>query len=36
LLSHKITNYKMIEERTRVGGPQPAEQEAESELATAS
>jgi len=36
LLNHKITNYKMIEDRIRVGGPQPAEQEAESELATAS
>lgn len=36
LLTHKITNYKMIEERIRVGGAQPAEQEMESELATAS
>jgi DNA-binding transcriptional MerR regulator len=36
LLSHKITNYKMIEARIRIGGPQPAEQEVESELATAS
>ncbi|MGA7245579.1 MAG: MerR family transcriptional regulator [Terracidiphilus sp.] len=36
LLTHKIANYKMIEERIRVGGPQPAEREMESELATAS
>jgi len=36
LLSHKITNYKKIEERIRIGGPQSAEQEFESELATAS
>ena len=36
LLNHKITNYKMIEERIRIGGPHAAEQEAESELATAS
>src|ERR1700761_4796902 len=34
LLSHKITNYKMIEERIRVGGPKPTEHEVESELAT--
>jgi len=36
LLTHKITNYKKIEERIRIRGPQPAEQELESELATAS
>ncbi|MGC1424481.1 MAG: MerR family transcriptional regulator [Terracidiphilus sp.] len=36
LLNHKITNYKMIEERIRIGSPQPAGREAESELATAS
>jgi len=36
LLTHKITNYKKIEERIRIGGPQVAEQELESELATAS
>lgn len=36
LLTHKIANYKMIEERIRVGGPQSAEREMESELATAS
>jgi DNA-binding transcriptional MerR regulator len=36
LLDHKITNYKMIEERIRIGGPQPVGQEVESELATAS
>ena len=36
LLTHKITNYKKIEERIRIGGPQPAGQELENELATAS
>lgn len=36
LLTHKIANYKIIEERIRIGGPQPAEREPESELATAS
>lgn len=36
LLTHKITNYKKIEERIRIGGPHPAEQELENELATAS
>jgi DNA-binding transcriptional MerR regulator len=36
LLTHKIANYKAIEERTRIGGPQAADQETESELATAS
>jgi DNA-binding transcriptional MerR regulator len=35
LLTHKIENYKLIEERTRVGGPQLVE-ESEKELATAS
>jgi DNA-binding transcriptional MerR regulator len=34
LLTHKIANYKVIEERIRVGGAEPVEQE--SELATAS
>ena len=36
LLTHKIANYKKIEQRIRVGGPQFAEQEAESTLASAS
>jgi DNA-binding transcriptional MerR regulator len=36
LLTHKIANYKKIEERIRIGGPQPRGQELESELATAS
>jgi len=36
LLTHKIANYKKIEERTRIGGPRDAEREVESELATAS
>jgi DNA-binding transcriptional MerR regulator len=36
LLTHKIANYKVIEERTRIGGPQAADQETERELATAS
>jgi DNA-binding transcriptional MerR regulator len=36
LLSHKITNYKKIEERIRVGGPQPSERKLEEELAAAS
>lgn len=36
LLTHKIANYKMIEERTRIGGPQSADEQTESELATAS
>jgi DNA-binding transcriptional MerR regulator len=35
LLTHKIADYKMIEERTRVGGPRAADREAESELASA-
>jgi DNA-binding transcriptional MerR regulator len=36
LLTHKIANYKMIEERIRIGGPQAAEQKPETELAKAS
>lgn len=36
LLNHKITNYKMIEERIGIGGSQPAEEDVEGELATAS
>ncbi len=36
LLTHKIANYKKIEERIRIGGPQAVDQEADSELATAS
>jgi DNA-binding transcriptional MerR regulator len=36
LLTHKIANYKKIEQRIRVRGPQFAEQEAESTLASAS
>jgi DNA-binding transcriptional MerR regulator len=36
LLTHKIANYKIIEERTRIGGPQVPDKETESELATAS
>ncbi len=36
LLTHKITNYKKIEERIRIGGPQPSERKLESELAAAS
>jgi DNA-binding transcriptional MerR regulator len=36
LLTHKIANYKKIEERIRIGGPRDAEREHESELATAS
>jgi len=36
LLTHKITNYKLIEERIRIGRPQRVERELESELATAS
>ena len=35
LLTHKITNYKMIEERTRIGAQQSAEIATESERATA-
>ena len=36
LLTHKIANYKLIEERIRIGGPRLVESEAETELATAS
>jgi DNA-binding transcriptional MerR regulator len=36
LLTHKITNYKIIEERIRVAGSAPVELELEGELATAS
>ena len=36
LLTHKIANYKAIEERIRIGGPQVVEEEPETELATAS
>ena len=36
LLTHKIANYKAIEERTRIGGPQPVEPEEQAEFATAS
>jgi DNA-binding transcriptional MerR regulator len=36
LLTHKIANYKIIEERTRIGGPQDTDKETKSELATAS
>jgi DNA-binding transcriptional MerR regulator len=36
LLTHKITNYRIIEDRTRVAGPVPVEAELEGELATAS
>jgi DNA-binding transcriptional MerR regulator len=36
LLTRKITNYKRIEQRIRIGGPQIIEQEAESTLASAS
>lgn len=35
LLTHKIANYKKIEERIRIGGPQFVQQEEEPELATA-
>lgn len=36
LLTHKITNYRIIEERIRLAGTVPAEPELEGELATAS
>ena len=36
LLTHKIANYKKIEERIRIGGPRDTERELENELATAS
>ena len=35
LLTHKIANYKMIEERIRIAGPRTAEEETENELVTA-
>jgi DNA-binding transcriptional MerR regulator len=36
LLAHKIANYRKIEQRIRIGGPQLAEPEVESTLAPAS
>lgn len=36
LLAHKIANYKVIEDRTRIGGPHLVEPEEQEELATAS
>jgi DNA-binding transcriptional MerR regulator len=36
LLAHKIANYKAIEDRIRIGGPQLVEREKPAELATAS
>ena len=36
LLAHKIANYKAIEDRTRIGGPQLVESEDRAELANAS
>jgi DNA-binding transcriptional MerR regulator len=36
LLTHKIANYKMIEQRIRIGGPRLVAEEPEAELATAS
>lgn len=35
LLTHKITNYRIIEERIRLAGSPPAESELEDEFATA-
>jgi DNA-binding transcriptional MerR regulator len=35
LLTHKIANYKMIEERIRIAGPRAAQEETEDELVTA-
>jgi DNA-binding transcriptional MerR regulator len=35
-LTHKIANYKKIEQRIRIGGPQTVEPEVDSELASAS
>ena len=35
LLTHKIANYKMIEERIRIAGPRAAQEETENELVTA-
>ena len=36
LLTHKIANYRIIEERIRIAGSVPVEAEVEGELATAS
>jgi DNA-binding transcriptional MerR regulator len=36
LLTHKIANYKKIEQRHRIGGPQPVEQEPDRTLVSAS
>ena len=36
LLTHKVANYKKIEQRIRIGGPQFAEPEIDSTLASAS
>ena len=36
LLTHKISNYKQIEQRTRLGNSLPIETEEQAELATAS
>ena len=36
LLTHKITNYKKIEQRIRIGGPQRTEPEVDCTLASAS
>ena len=36
LLTHKIANYKKIEQRIRIGGPQFVEPESDSTLASAS
>lgn len=36
LLTHKIANYRKIEQRIRIGGPQPAEPEVDCRLAPAS
>jgi DNA-binding transcriptional MerR regulator len=36
LLTHKISNYKLVEERTRVGGRQLVELEEQAEFANAS
>ena len=36
LLTHKIANYKKIEQRIRIGGPQTVEPEPDCTLASAS
>ena len=36
LLTHKIANYKKIEQRIRIGGPQASEPETDCTLAPAS